>query len=189
MAASAKRALPSLALAALIVWGIYWGAFTPTEAAAVGFAFSLVITGLWLRTLTWRKLIDAVVASMTMTVTILLIVAGAKIFGKAITLYRIPQDISLLITQNFSEAWQFVLVVALVLIVMGLFLEALSMMLIMVPVLSPSLAGLGIDPIWFGVFFVIMIEKHTDGSCGRGFCLLAGHHRAVAENPDMAQAD
>ena len=77
------RALPSFALAMVIVFGIYGGAFTPTEAAAVGFVFSLLITGVLLRTLTWQKLKEAVVDSMTTTVTILLIVAGAKIFGKA----------------------------------------------------------------------------------------------------------
>ncbi|MEJ1994548.1 MAG: TRAP transporter large permease subunit, partial [Limibacillus sp.] len=85
-------------------------------------------------------------------------VAGAKVFGKAITLYRIPQDLSAMIIANFQEAGLFILVVALVLVLMGLFLEALSMMLIMVPVLAPALLPLGIDPIWFGVFFVIMVE-------------------------------
>ena len=152
------RALPALGLAGLIIWGIYWGVFTPTEAAAIGFAASLVITGFILHTLTWQTLKEAVTQSMVTTVTILLIVAGAKVFGKAISLYRIPQDVSFFISQNFSEAWLFILVVGAVLVVMGLFLEALSMMLIMVPVLAPSLLGLGIDPIWFGVFFVIMIE-------------------------------
>jgi len=156
--ASGLRALPSLGLAALIIWGIYWGAFTPTEAAAIGFVAALIITGMLLRTLTWEVLWEAVVDAMTTTVTILLIVAGAKVFGKAITLYRIPQDISLFITANFDVAWLFMLVVAGVLVVMGLFLEALSMLLIMVPVLAPSLQPLGIDPIWFGIFFVIMIE-------------------------------
>jgi C4-dicarboxylate transporter DctM subunit len=156
--ATGLRALPALALAALIIWGIYWGVFTPTEAAAIGFAASLVITGLVLRTLTWKGLREAITQSMITTVTILLIIAGAKVFGKAISLYRIPQDVSLFISQNFSEAGLFILVVGLVLVLMGLFLEALSMMLIMVPVLAPSLLGLGIDPIWFGVFFVIMIE-------------------------------
>ncbi|MEO9873488.1 MAG: TRAP transporter large permease [Anderseniella sp.] len=152
------RALPALGLAGLIIWGIYWGVFTPTEAAAIGFAASLIITGVILRTLTWETLKEAVTQSMVTTVTILLIVAGAKVFGKAISLYRIPQDVSFFISQNFSEAWLFILVVGAVLVLMGLFLEALSMMLIMVPVLAPSLLGLGIDPIWFGVFFVIMIE-------------------------------
>jgi len=152
------RATPSLALALVVVVGIYSGALTPTEAAAVGFIFSLFITAVILRTMTWEKLKDAVMDAMTTTVTILLIVAGAKIFGKAISLYRIPQDISMLITDNFSEAGMFILVVAGVLIIMGLFLEALSMMLIMVPVLAASLEFLGIDIIWFGIFFVIMIE-------------------------------
>ncbi len=156
--AASRRALPSVALAALIVWGIYWGVFTPTEAAAVGFAAAVLITAVWLRSLSWADFKAAVIHSMTTSVTILMIVAGAKIFGKAITLYRIPQDVSLFIAQNFSEAWIFILVVSLLLVVMGFFLEALSMMLIMVPVLAPSLVGLGIDPIWFGIFFVILIE-------------------------------
>ena len=155
---TAVRALPTIGLAVLVIWGIYSGAFTPTEAAAIGFAASLVITGLILRTLTWTSLKEAVMEAMVTTVAILLIIAGAKIFGKAITLYRIPQDLSAMIITNFQEAGLFILVVALVLVLMGLFLEALSMMLIMVPVLAPALLPLGIDPIWFGVFFVIMVE-------------------------------
>ena len=156
--ATAIRALPTLGLAGLIIWGIYAGAFTPTEAAAIGFAASILITGVLLRTLTWRMLKEATLQAMATTVTILLIVAGAKVFGRAITLYRIPQDISAFIAGNFNEAWLFIAVVACVLVLMGLFLEALSMMLIMVPVLAPSLPPLGLDPIWFGVFFVIMVE-------------------------------
>ncbi|MCG8445827.1 MAG: TRAP transporter large permease [Hyphomicrobiales bacterium] len=152
------RALPSIALAVLIISGIYAGIFTPTEAAAIGFALSIVITVVILRSLTWADFKEAVMHSMVTTVTILLIVAGAKVFGKAITLYRIPQDISGFIIEGFSEPALFMLVVAIVLVLMGLFLEALSMMLIMVPVLSPALIPLGIDPIWFGIFFVIMVE-------------------------------
>lgn len=89
---------------------------------------------------------------------VLLIVAGAKVFGKAISLYRIPQDISMFISDNISNPIAFIAVVALVLLVMGLFMEALSMMLIMVPVLITAVLALGIDPVWFGVFFVVMIE-------------------------------
>jgi C4-dicarboxylate transporter DctM subunit len=96
--------------------------------------------------------------AMGTTVTIFLILAGAKIFGKAITLYRIPQDISLLLSSHIAEPWVFVLIVCLVLLLMGFFMEALSMMLIMMPVLQPSLLPMGLDPIWFGILFVIMIE-------------------------------
>lgn len=152
------RAVPTLMLAGLIIGGIYGGAFTPTEAAGVGFAGALLITLVILRSLDWPNLKEAVEQSMRTTVTIFLILAGAKIFGRAITLYRIPQDISTFITTNLDQAGLFVLMVCAILLVMGLVLEALSMLLIMVPVLYPSLAALGIDPIWFGIMFVVMIE-------------------------------
>ncbi|MEM9223475.1 MAG: TRAP transporter large permease [Pseudomonadota bacterium] len=152
------RALPTLALAGIVITGIYQGWYTPTEAAAIGFAGALLVTGVILRSLTLADLKDAVVESMRTTVVILLIVAGAKVFGKAIALYRIPQDVSAFISANVDSAGLFILAVALVLLLMGLFMEALSMLLIMVPVLAGSLLALGIDPIWFGVFFVIMVE-------------------------------
>jgi C4-dicarboxylate transporter DctM subunit len=156
--AATLRALPSMALAAVVVAGIYSGAFTPTEAAAIGFAFAVVITAVILRTLTWKAFWEAAMDSMATTVAILLIIAGAKVFGKAITLYRIPQDISAFISEAVSSPVMFVLLVAAILVVMGLVLEALSMVLIMTPVLLPAAMGLGFDPIWFGVFMVIMVE-------------------------------
>lgn len=152
------RALPSFALAALVIGGLYSGIFTPTEAAAIGFAASLVITAVILRTLSWKGFMEAAMEAMATTVTILLIVAGAKIFGKAIALYRIPQDISQMIGQNIDTPLAFILVVSLVLLFMGLVFEALSMVLIMTPVLLPAAQGMGFDPIWFGIFMVIMVE-------------------------------
>ena len=152
------RALPSIALAAVVVGGIYSGAATPTEAAAVGFAAAVFITAVLLRTLTWKGMREAAVESMATTAAILLIVAGAKVFGKAITLYRIPQEISAFIADAVSGPAAFVLLVAAILVVMGLVLEALSMVLIMTPVLLPAALGFGFDPIWFGVFMVLMVE-------------------------------
>lgn len=151
------RALPTLVLAVVVIGGIYLGIFTPTESAGVGFAMSLIIVML-MNTLSWEKLKQAVMESMITTITIFMIIAGAKIFGKAITLYRIPQDISMAITTNIGEPWLFVLVVCAVLLIMGFFLESISMLLIMVPVLHPALGAMMIDPIWFGVLFVVMIE-------------------------------
>ena len=156
--AATLRALPSMALAAVVVAGIYSGAFTPTEAAAIGFAFAVVITAFILRTLTWKAFWEAAMDSMATTVAILLIIAGAKVFGKAITLYRIPQEISGFISDAVSSPLMFVLLVAAILVVMGLVLEALSMVLIMTPVLLPAAMALGFDPIWFGVFMVVMVE-------------------------------
>jgi len=150
-------AIPTVILALIVIGGIYAGWFTPTESAGIGFAVALVIVYA-MRRMTWVKLKEAVDDSMKTTVTIFLIIAGAKLFGKAITLYRIPQEISEAITVNISQPGFFILLVCIVLLIMGFFLESLSMLLIMMPVLYPSLAALGIDPIWFGVLFVVMIE-------------------------------
>ncbi|MBN9669475.1 TRAP transporter large permease [Roseibium aggregatum] len=152
------RALPTVFLSGFVIVGIYMGWYTPTEAAAVGFLGALFVTGAVLRTLTWTALKGAVLDSMKTTVAILLIVAGAKVFGKAIALWRIPQEISMLISDNIHSPSLLILAIAAVLLVMGLFMEAMSMMLIMVPVLIGAVTGLGIDPIWFGIFFVIMVE-------------------------------
>ncbi|MEM6588808.1 MAG: TRAP transporter large permease subunit [Pseudomonadota bacterium] len=152
------RALPSLVLAIIVIAGLYTGAFTPTEAAAVGFAAALLITVFWLRTLTWDSFWEAVKESAITTAAILLIVAGAKVFGKAIALYRIPQDISAFIAANIDGPLVFILLVSVVLLLMGLVFEALSMILIMTPVLLPAAMGLGFDPIWFGIYMVIMVE-------------------------------
>ena len=152
------RALPSVALSALIIGGIYSGAFTPTEAAAVGFAAALFITSVVLRSLTLADFMEAAFDAMATTVAILLIIAGAKVFGKAITLYRLPQDISLFIGQTIETPLAFILVVSLVLLLMGLVFETLSMVLIMTPVLLPAALHMGFDPIWFGIFMVVMVE-------------------------------
>ncbi|MCZ2095693.1 MAG: TRAP transporter large permease subunit [Anaerolineae bacterium] len=152
------RALPTVGLALIMVGGIYSGIFTPTEASAVGCVAALVLAGPILRTLTLGKLKEAVHESMRTTVTIFLIIAGAQVFTMALTLYRVPQDVSLLISSNVSVPAMFVLVVCIALLIMGCFFESMSMLLIMVPVLFPALAPLGIDPILFAVIFVIMVE-------------------------------
>ncbi|MCR9056776.1 MAG: TRAP transporter large permease subunit [Rhodobacteraceae bacterium] len=155
---SSLRALPSVVLAVFVIGVIYSGIATPTEAAAIGFAVALVITGAVLRSLSWQGLKEAAYDSMVTTVAILLIVAGAKVFGKAITLYRLPQEISMFIGQNIDTPLAFILVVSVVLLIMGLVFEALSMVLIMTPVLLPAAMALGFDPIWFGVYMVVMVE-------------------------------
>ncbi len=152
------RALPAIAVAAFVFVAIYTGAATPTEAAAVGLAFALLLTTVVLRTMTWAKFKEAAVEAMVTTVAVLLIVAAATAFGKAIAFYRIPHEISTFIVQNIGSAALFIAATTVILLVMGCFLEAMSMMLLMVPVLAPALRALGIDPIWFGVFFTIMIE-------------------------------
>jgi len=152
------RALPTVGLAVLILGGIYSGAFTPTEASAIGVAASFILTVFFLRTLTLQAFYQAVRQTVTTTIVLFLIVIGAKIFGKAITIYQIPAMISSMVDLHIASAEGFIGLVTAILLVLGLFLESLSMLLIMVPVLFPTVTALGVDPIWFGIFFVILIE-------------------------------
>ncbi len=155
---TSKKVIPTIILAVLILGGIYTGVFTPTEAAAIGFSLSLIITVLILKTLTWSDFKEAMFESMVTTAAILIIVACAKTFGKAIALYRIPQDISYFISSTIDTKALFMIVVCIILVAMGLVFETLSMVIIMVPVLLPAAMAIGVDPIWFGIFMVIMVE-------------------------------
>jgi tripartite ATP-independent transporter DctM subunit len=150
-------ALPAIALAFAIVGSIYTGIATPTESSGIGFLLALTIT-FAMRRMTFASLRAAVEASLKTTVMILLIVAGAKLFTFAITLYLLPQQVSAFLAVSIRDPKLFVLAVGVMLLAMGCFLETLSMLLIMVPVLMASVRPMGIEPIWFGVFFVVLIE-------------------------------
>ncbi len=154
---SSLLALPTIFLAASVIGSIYLGIATPSESAGVGFVLALIMTSLMGR-MSIQSIKEAVYDSMKTTTMIFLIIAGAKVFSYAITLYRIPQHISDLLTTNISDPTLFIMAVGLVLLLIGFFLESLSMLLIMVPVLFPALSTMNIDPIWFGIFFVVLIE-------------------------------
>ena len=155
--AASLLALPTVLLAVVIIGSIYSGIATPSESAGVGFVLALIITFAMGR-MDWEKLREATYGAMKTTVMIFFIIAGAKVFSYAITLYLIPQSISQILTTTITDGGLFILAVGAVLLVIGFFLEALSMLLIMVPVLFPSLETMGISPIWFGIFFVVLIE-------------------------------
>lgn len=150
-------ALPTVLIAVCVIGSIYVGIATPSESAALGFIVALIVTFSMGR-MNFTALKEAVYDSGKTTIMIFIIIAGAKIFSYAITLYQIPQEVSSLLINNISNITLFVLAIGLVLLFIGFFLESLSMLLIMVPVLFPAVLAMGVDPIWFGLFFVVLIE-------------------------------
>lgn len=152
-----KKGLPILLMAFVMLGGIYVGIYTPTEAGGIGFLISLIYVVAKKR-IDFIGFIEAGLETMKTTVTIFLIIAGAKIFGKAISLYRIPQDLSTFIVSNINEQSLFIFVVCLTLLVLGLIMETLSLILIMMPIFALSIAAMNIDLIWFGIIFTLMIE-------------------------------
>ena len=152
-----KRGLPILLMAFIMLGGIYAGIYTPTEAGGIGFLISFIYVVAKKR-LNFKGFIEAGLETMKTTVTIFIIIAGAKIFGKAISLYRIPQELSSFIVTNINEQGLFILVVCITLLILGFIMETLSLILIMMPIFSISIAAMNIDLIWFGIIFTLMIE-------------------------------
>ena len=152
-----KRGLPILLMAFMMLGGIYAGIYTPTEAGGIGFLISFLYV-VWKKRINFKGFIDAGLETMKTTVTIFVIIAGAKIFGKAISLYRIPQDLSSFIVTNINEQGLFILVVCITLLILGFIMETLSLILIMMPIFSISVAAMNIDIICFGIILSLMIE-------------------------------
>lgn len=150
--------LGSLLMIPLILGGIYTGAFTPTEAAAVGVVYAFVLTAVFKRTLTWQRLIDSLRDSVVTSCMILMLIAGAAVFGNTLSLLRVPQDFAAWLEGLQLSSWEFMIAVNLLYLVLGMFMDASAAILVTVPILLPGLEALHIDLIWFGVILVINME-------------------------------
>ena len=147
-----------LLLPVLVVGGIYAGWFTPTEAAAVGTIYSLFITFFVYRTLTWRDMSNILADSVKTTTMIFAIIIGAMLFGFVLTVLQLPQQMTEFVIALDAGRWIIFLLINLVLLFLGCFLETVSIILITLPILYPIIMKLGFDPIWFCVIMVINME-------------------------------
>lgn len=155
--AAIRHVLDISALILFVVGGLIIGWFTPTEAASVGCVGALLVLGLRGR-LTLPHLTGALRDTLRTTGMIYLIVIGALVFSTFVSVTGIVDDISALVHRaSFSPALATV-VMAVVLLALGSFLDGLALMLLMTPILLPIATGLGISPIWFGIFLVRTME-------------------------------
>jgi C4-dicarboxylate transporter DctM subunit len=152
------RTSPLLSLPLLILGGIYSGAFTPTETAAAALALTIALAALYYRRLGVRTLMEATRETVHVTVMIFAIISCAKLFGHVSTTMQVPQFFAQWMEAAQVSTFVFILVTMLVLILLGDFLDPISIILIVIPVLLPALAALKIDTIWFGVLLVINME-------------------------------
>jgi C4-dicarboxylate transporter DctM subunit len=150
--------LGSLLMIPLILGGIYTGWFTPTEAAGVGVVYAFILTTFFKRTLTWSRLVDALRDSVVTSCMILMLIAGAGVFGNTLSLLRVPQDFATWLEGLQLTSWQFMIAVNLLYLLLGMFMDASAAILVTVPILLPGLEALHIDLIWFGVILVINME-------------------------------
>lgn len=148
-----KRAGWALGIPVIIIGGIYSGVFTPTESAAVAAVYAMIVALFIYKEMDFKDLYKVAVDSAISTSQVMLLLAGASIFGYVLTMGHAPQAIAGLIGENVT-ALQFLLYVNLILLVAGMFIDGSSAIIIMAPLLYPIATKLGIDPIHFGVIMV-----------------------------------
>jgi len=142
---------------ALVMGGIYFGFFTPTEAGAVGAFFLFCITVLK-RKLSWKNLLAALEATTKVSVMIFIILAGAYIFTYFMALTLIPMKLAAWLGGLAMSPHLILVIMVTGYLILGCFLDATSMMVMTLPVILPTILKLGFDPIWFGVISVLMME-------------------------------
>ena len=150
-----RRAFLSLLTPVIIVGGILTGAFTPTEAAVAACAWALVLGLLVYRTLTWRRFLRVSFDTIETTAVVLLVVGAASIFAWLLTSNRVPEQFAAGILSVSDRPWVVLLLINLILLVVGCFMETVAAITIMVPVLLPIAAAVGVDPVHFGVIMVL----------------------------------
>ena len=153
-----KDSIWGLALLVIIMGGIYGGVFTPTEAAAVAAVYATFIAIFVYRDIGVRQLPGVLMDSGKTTVMLMFIVANALLFAHVLTTERIPQTIAEHIVAAGMAPWMFLLVVNLILLVAGNFMEPTGIILILAPIFFPIAAHLGIDPIHLGIIMVVNME-------------------------------
>ncbi|WP_426957807.1 TRAP transporter large permease [Muricoccus radiodurans] len=148
----------SMTLPIFVLGGIYFGIFTATEAAGTGTLWALVIAALIYRSLSWRDVWDGVQEATRTSAMLLMIIAGAAVYGYMLTKLRVPQELAALVAEMGLSKTGFLIAMMVLLFVLGLVLESFSIILLTMPAILPAMAALGIDKVWYGVLLTLSLE-------------------------------
>ena len=141
----------------MVMGGIFFGIFTPTEAASAG-AFITILLALLRKQLTWKAFIQSLADTTRISCMVMTIVMGAVIFGHFMAVTRVPFDLAAWVGSLPLPSHIVMMVIILVYLVGGCFMDALAMIMLTVPIFFPVAMALGFDPIWFGVVIVLIGE-------------------------------
>jgi C4-dicarboxylate transporter DctM subunit len=155
---SGRDSMWGLLLIVIILGGIYGGIFTPTEAAAVAAVYAFCIALFIYRDIGMRDVPQVILEAGKVTVMLMFIVANALLFAHVLTTERIPQTIAEAIIAWGMVDWQFLIVVNVLLLIAGMFMEPTGIILILAPILFPIATELGIDPVHLGIIMVVNLE-------------------------------
>jgi tripartite ATP-independent transporter DctM subunit len=156
-------ALPALLAPVILIAGMLAGFFTPTEIASVTVAYALLISALFYRELTWKGVREAAFETIGASAGILLIVAVAALFGWILSVEAVPQKITQALLAISRDPQVLLLLVNLLLLVVGMFLDSTTAILVIAPIIAKPLVAAGVDPVHLGmvVVFNLMIGLLT----------------------------
>jgi C4-dicarboxylate transporter DctM subunit len=149
--------LETLVIFVMVMGGIFFGIFTPTEAASAG-AFLTLLIALIRKQLTWQGFVQSLADTTRISCMVMVIVTGAVIFGHFMAVTRLPYDLAAWVTSLPLPRHVIMMVIVLVYLVGGCFMDALAMIMLTIPIFFPVAEALGFDPIWFGVVIVLITE-------------------------------
>jgi C4-dicarboxylate transporter, DctM subunit len=154
---SLRGAWETMLLFAAVMGGMFGGIFTPTEAAAIGAAGTIAITAAK-RKLSFRMLVQSLKETLRTSVMVMIIVAGAVVFGRFLAVTRIPFAMATWLGDLPLPGWTIMLLITSFYLVVGCFVDALALILLTIPIFFPVVTNLGFDPIWFGVMIVLVTQ-------------------------------
>jgi C4-dicarboxylate transporter DctM subunit len=152
------RALPALSVPVVVLFGIYGGIVTVTEAAAVAAVVALLVSLFVYRGFHWTRTLWVISDSLRSAGTIMLIVTSALAFGHWMTSSGVPAQLVGFVVQHHFSTWEFLLTINVLLLVLGCFLEVVATLLLVLPILAPALIPLGVDPVHFSIIFTHNME-------------------------------
>ena len=147
----------TLAVFILVMGGLFIGLFTPTEAAAVG-VFGVLLVSLVRRQLTWPAFVNALYETLGTSCMVMMLIAGAVVFGKFLAVTRIPFDIATWVGGFDLPPFIIMTIIVFIYFIGGCFMDALAFVTLTVPIFFPVVMALGYDPIWFGIIIVMVTE-------------------------------
>lgn len=151
------RATPLMAIVVIVLGGIYTGWFTPVEAASIGAMLTLGLT-IARGKFTWKAMVGCVLDTIKTFAFVYLIIIGAFLFNPFLALTQLPGDLAAFIGGLEFHRVYILLLIVLVYIILGTFLEGFSMLVLTIPIVFPMITDMGYDPVWFGTLIVVVLE-------------------------------
>jgi len=154
-AVSFAGAIPGLFSAAIVVVGVLSGVFTPTESAGIAVAYTILVALLVYRSLTWKRFFAATTASVRTTAMVMIIIGAAGAFGWLLALLQAPTQLADLLRGITENPILLLLLINLVLLLLGTFMDMAPLIIITTPIFLPMTAALGMDPVHFGIMLLL----------------------------------